>query len=324
MIPARNRRAGLTRLEVVILIVVAAFALGLGAMALVRSQAAARRIYCANNLKQIGQATFLFQEAKGYLPPSRIDAEYATWAVLLAPYLEKTEGNGLRSWDLSRLYYEQPEEVRRAQVVWYYCPARREPPRLSVSGDVPSDGLPQNVPFTGALGDYAAAAGDGSLQNPWDGPDSGAAFVEAEVKYSADHGVLSWRGRTSVRLIQVAHEPVLQVSKAEGAPPPLQELKRGTSSTVLLGEKHVPWGKFGRTEQGDGSLYNGDYPGSFSRVGGVGYGLAQSVADPYNRNFGSAHTGVCQFLMADCSVRPLANEVSPEILGKLMLRDPGE
>jgi prepilin-type processing-associated H-X9-DG protein len=208
--------------------------------------------------------------------------------------------------------------------MWYYCPARREPPQFSLSGDEPSDGFPQKVMFAGALGDYAAAAGDGSPLHPWDGPDSGAALVEADAKMAADHRMLSWRGRTAVRLIQGGNEPVLQVGKAEGAPPPLQELKRGTSSTVLLGEKHVPWGKFGQAEQGDGSLYNGDYPGSFSRVGGVGFGLAQSVGDPYNRNFGSAHTGVCQFLMADGSVRPLANAVSPEILGKLLLRDPGE
>ena len=69
---------------------------------------------------------------------------------------------------------------------------------------------------------------------------------------------------------------------------------------------------------GDGSLYNGDFPGSFSRVGGPGFGLARSPADPYNRNFGSYHVGgVCQFLMADVAVKPFTPTVDAAILGRM-------
>jgi hypothetical protein len=316
MTPLRISRHGLSRVEVVVVIVLAAFVLGLGSLALLRSQAAARRLYCANNLREIGQATFRFQEVRGFLPPSRVASGYATWAVLLAPYLEKTEGNSIRTWDVSRLFYEQEDATRRAQVVWFYCPARREPPLDSLSGEVPRNGFPKNEHFPGALGDYAASAGDGT--------GAGGAFEDAEATVSPAHRVLSWSGRTSLQLIQGGNEAVLRVGRAGKAPPPPAELKRGTSSTVLLGEKHVPWGGFGRTDQGDGSLYNGDYPDSYSRVGGVGFGLAQSPGEPFNRNFGSVHPGVCQFLMADDSVRPLAVSISPEILGKLMVREQPE
>jgi hypothetical protein len=313
---ARTDRPGLGRLEVAILLVVGAFALGLGLLAVVRAQAAARRVYCANNLKQLGQATFRFLEVKGFLPPSRIADGYSTWAVLLVPFLERTEGNSLRTWDVSRLYFEQDATIRQSQIVWFFCPARRDPPQVSSSGDVPRDGFPRPEHFAGALGDYAASAGDGA--------GAGGAFVEAVSAVSPEHRVLNWRGRTSVRLIQAGDEAVLRVAESGQAPPPLKDLKRGTSTTVLLGEKHVPWGEFGQAEHGDGSLYNGAHPGSFSRVGGVGFGLAQTVADPYNRNFGSAHDGVCQFLMADASVRPLAVSISPEILGKLLVREQPE
>jgi hypothetical protein len=310
----RTARPGLTRLEVVILIVVAAFALGLGFVAVLHSQAAARRLYCANNLKEIGQAAYRYQEIKGFLPPSRVAAGYATWAVVLAPYLVKTEGNPLRGWDVNRLYYEQDEAARQAQIVWYYCPARREPPQLSIRGDVPRDGFPRREHYAGALGDYAASAGDGA----------GGALEDADAAVSPEHRVISWSGRTAIRLIQGGDEAILRVGKAGAPPPPLQELKRGTSSTVLLGEKHVPWGAFGQTAQGDGSLYNGDYPDNYSRVGGVGFGLAPSASDPFNRNFGSAHSGVCQFVMADGSVRTLAVTISPEILGKMLVREQPE
>jgi hypothetical protein len=312
----RARRPGFSRAELLIVLVIGLFLLGLGAMVLLRSQAAARRLGCANNLKQLGEATFRFQEAKGFLPPSRIAAGFATWAVLLAPYQERSEGNPLRAWDMSRPYYEQTEEIRRAQVLWFYCPARREPPQLSTAGDVPRDGFPRREHFAGALGDYGASAGDGTGAE--------GALVDAVVKLSPEHRVLNWHGQTVMVLVEGGKEPVLQVGKSDRAPSPLKELKRGTSSTVLLGEKHVPWGAFGQTEKGDGSLCNGDYPDSYSRVGGVGFGLAQSANDPLNRNFGSAHPGICQFLMADGSVRPLANGISPEVLGKLMVREQPE
>ncbi len=316
MTHARPRRPGLTRVELLLLLFVGLFLLGLGLMGLLRARAAAQRLGCANNLKQLGQATFLFQDAKGFLPPSRVAPGYATWAVLLAPYLEKSDANPLRAWDVNRPYYEQADEVRQAQSLWYYCPARREPPQVSVSGDVPRDGFPRQEHFAGALGDYASSAGNGA--------GAAGALTDADATLSPDHRVVSWRGQTTMHLMQGGKEPVVGVGKADRAPPPPKELQRGSSTTVLLGEKHVPWGSFGQTAEGDGSLYNGDYPDTFSRVGGVGFGLAQSGNEPFNRNFGSAHIGVCQFLMADGSVRPIANDISPDILGKLLVREQPE
>ena len=99
-------------------------------------------------------------------------------------------------------------------------------------------------------------------------------------------------------------------------------LPRGDSPTILLGEKHVPWSKFGAVAVGDGSLYNGDYPESAARVGGPKHGLAQSIHDPYNANFGSYHPRLCQFLMADGSVKSFDTSVGADVLGKLTNRHP--
>src|SRR5205823_4972519 len=97
-------------------------------------------------------------------------------------------------------------------------------------------------------------------------------------------------------------------------------LQRGESHTILLGEKHVPRGHFGAGPFGDGSLYNGDNPASAARVAGPGYGLAPGPDAPFHDNFGSDHPGVCQFLMADGSVRALANTIDEEVLGRLTTR----
>ena len=44
------------------------------------------------------------------------------------------------------------------------------------------------------------------------------------------------------------------------------------SYTFLLGDKHVPEGKFGQQAVGDGSIYDG-HPQNSARVAGVGFGL---------------------------------------------------
>jgi hypothetical protein len=102
--------------------------------------------------------------------------------------------------------------------------------------------------------------------------------------------------------------------------PRLQQ-QQATGFTALLSEKHVPWDRFGRVADGDGSLYNSDYPTSFTRMGGRGYPLARSITDDFHHNFGSAHPDLCQFLMGDVSVRPLVPWVSETVLGRMTARD---
>src|SRR5262249_46782270 len=77
-------------------------------------------------------------------------------------------------------------------------------------------------------------------------------------------------------------------------------IRDGTSNTTLIGEKHVQVGTFGERSGGDSSIYNGDPNNEAAwRVAGPGNLLAQSPREPYNLQFGSWHTGVCQFVMCD-------------------------
>jgi hypothetical protein len=100
----------------------------------------------------------------------------------------------------------------------------------------------------------------------------------------------------------------------------------GLSNTFLIGEKHVPQSHFGISwdNKGDGSIYNGDWPESFTRAAGSGYALARSANDVYNRNFGSYHQGVCQFVMADRSVRSLRTTTPTLVLERLAMRNDGQ
>jgi hypothetical protein len=287
----RGGRRGLAKRDVLIVLLLVLTAAGLFFTILPPAQEASARTLCAFHLKQIGEGIHRYHGRVKALPPSRIDAGYATWAVVIAPdVFHKAKERPLGGWDLQKSYADQVDAARRAQVAQYYCPARRNPP---LDSNDPQQELP------GALGDYASAAGDGNPKRPWDTAEADGALIPAEVLERQGGLILRWRSRTT-----------------------FDSLRRGLGYTILLGDKHVPQGLWGRVAAGDGSLYNGAHPASFARVGGPGFGLAPSPQAPFNRNFGSAHPdGICQFLMADNSVQSFAPTVAGDVLGRLMTRD---
>jgi prepilin-type N-terminal cleavage/methylation domain-containing protein len=75
---------------------------------------------------------------------------------------------------------------------------------------------------------------------------------------------------------------------------------------------------------GDGSIYNGEWTDNVARVAGLKQPLAQSPKEEYNTQFGSSHSGICQFVFADGSVKALSNAVSGDVLRLLANRHDGE
>jgi type II secretory pathway pseudopilin PulG len=143
-------------LELLVVIAIIAVLMGLLLPAVQRAREAAARASCGNNLKQLGLAMHTYHNDYGRLPPNRLDVGYATWAVLILPYVE--QGSLYNRWDLTKDYYRQSNVARLSPVKIYFCPSRRSSttdPTASTYGDVPSwaQGDPANVP--GALGDYA-------------------------------------------------------------------------------------------------------------------------------------------------------------------------
>jgi hypothetical protein len=319
------RRGGFNRIELIIAVLLGLVVVGLLATFIPRAREKANRLACANNLRQMGEAIRMFRDGTKppSLPASCLAPDYATWAVEIAPYLACQTGV-LPHWDLRLSYFEQPEEVRQAQVLVYYCPSRRAPPQNSDSGDVPA-GSTTNV--VGALGDYACAAGTGDPRRPWTSAKADGAIIPAEVtRWGPKHTIRTWRGRTDFAVENPqSKSPLIRVRRAADKAEPLgDELKRGTSQTILLGEKHGRPEDFGRAEHGDGSVYNGGRPASYARVGGPGHGLARSIYEDLDLRypiFGSYHPDICQFLMADGSVRDLATDVDETYLGQLIARD---
>ena len=300
-----GRRPGFTLIELLTVIAIIAILVGLLAPAVQRVRESANQTTCINNLKQIGLAVHNYHAARGRLPASRLmvtsGQEFATWGVLLLPYLEQHDL--FAKWDLRKKYAIPRPTPRRGPtaVAVFTCPTRRTPGMQSTFDAKP-----------GALGDYAACGGD---RNSYDGlldegPGANGAMITALCTQTG--GVLtSWRERLRFR-----------------------DIVDGTSQTLLIGEKHVPLGRFG-DHSGDAAMWNGDYHRTAARVAGTGpaaydFNLAQGPGDTdggqerWERIFGSYHPGVCNFVFADGSVQTLSNDVSSTTLRLLAVRNDGE
>ncbi len=151
--PGRRRRA-FTLIELLVVISIISVLMGLLLPAVQKAREAAARISCANNLKQIGLAMHNYENNHRKLPPSRMAVGYATWAVLILPYIE--QDNLYRQWNLHATYYQQSIVARMTPVKIYFCPSRRDSnsmPAASTFGDTPS--WEPGAHYPGALTDYA-------------------------------------------------------------------------------------------------------------------------------------------------------------------------
>jgi prepilin-type N-terminal cleavage/methylation domain-containing protein len=322
-------RRGFTLIELLVVIAIIAVLVGLLLPAVQRVREAGNRSQCANNLKQIGLAFHNYHDTYSTLPPSRLDYDGGvTWAVIILPFIE--QDNFYNQWDLHEWYYVHPKDVRQHQLAIYYCPSRRRASDINLSnqGDTPDTWgswskkppVPpdQGISWYGATGDYAVSDGD----DPTDGIFNTDKATGAVIMWAPDDTNLwdkklwdSTNGR---------NKPPCRIkdwtSKTRWA-----TIEDGLSNTFLAGEKHVPIGHFGQEENGDGAFYNGDPENqNAARVAGKKNPLAISPKVAYNRQFGSYHPDICQFVMCDGSVRAMPVSVSELVLSRLSNRHDGQ
>lgn len=290
-------RRGLTRTELVIVLVLVLTGAGLVLTFINRGQERAGQVHCTENLRRIGLGIYGYhglelarqkplRPGTGALPPARIAPGYSTWAPLVVPYLQA--GSPLEKWDSALPFAQQQEELRDTMVPVFLCPARPRKVWISPGG---ADGS------GGAVGDYACAAGDGDPRFDWTGPEANGPMILGEVLKQDKDRLVDWRSRTT-----------------------LESLLRGTSATILIGEKHVPLDQLGVAAIGDGPLYDGTLAVTASRIGGPGHPLADDPYGPVLDNFGSSHPGGCNFLFADGAAKPLLPTIEPAILARLLRR----
>ncbi|NLE39506.1 MAG: DUF1559 domain-containing protein [Pirellulaceae bacterium] len=210
-----QRAFTLVELLVVIAIIGTLIALLLPAVQSTRE--AARRLQCANNLRQLGLAMHNYHEARGCFPPSyasqvgggdvhgspdpitRDAGPGWAWGAILLPYLEQETLDSLFNYDLP-CWHAANQAVVRTHVALFACPS-------AVGNETPVEVVDQGgsrVLATFARSCYAVSAG---REGPW--------------------------GFTLDDYAGLADGPFYRNSAVR-----IRDIRDGTSTTVFIGEHH--------------------------------------------------------------------------------------
>jgi prepilin-type N-terminal cleavage/methylation domain-containing protein len=291
-----SAKSGFTLVELLVVIAIIGVLVALLLPAVQAARESARRTQCANNLKQLALAVHGSLDTYKVFPPSRVSDPGDTWLVYAMPYIEQQTLYDL--WDFKKVHYHlQSDAARLTGFAGLFCPGRKRA-RISTNGDR-LQGAATEPHLPGVCSDYACSIGDPS----------------GNIDYSPAHSTVSSGAvLQSNGIFWLSAGPFGKV-KVRAA-----SVEDGLSNTLLIGEKHIPLGQYG-INSFDSAAYNGD-SGTSMRQAGIGAPLAKGPTG--TGRFGSYHPGVCQFVLADASVRAINTSIELRNLGYMANRMDGQ
>jgi len=322
-------RAGFTLIELLVVIAIIGVLVALLLPAVQQAREAARRSQCTNNLKQIGLACHNFADAKGFLPQGARDGNSTdvlndsspqccnsndvagwSWSFQILPYMDQTPAFNQADYNVTNLsdptkYAAQNLAVARTRIPSYTCPTRRA-----------IKGYGTNLIYKV---DYAGNAGE-------------RYFNGSEV-YSDATATTASKG--DIRNINSSGEKTGVIVQTGRGQLTVERIVDGSSNTFLVGEKAVgvdgQGSDGGENENWNNAGWDEDVirHGAGRNANGVIFGITPlpdvkaPSANWYN-NFGSAHAAVCNFVLADGSVRGISYNINSNVFRRLSNRSDRE
>ncbi len=310
--PARCHDDAFTLIEMLVSIGVIAILMALILPAVQYAREAARRTQCRNNLKQIGLAVHLHHDAQGHYPTDGwghswvgdADRGYGRhqpggWIFNLLPYVEQDA--------LRKLATGADDADKRASttrmiahpVGLLHCPSRRSPQPYPYTSVVV---LRNAESVECSKSDYAINAGDLQI-------DSGGGPLSTS---DDDLGAYVWPDTKEFTGISFVRTTLRD-----------RDVHDGTSQTLLAGEKYLNQDSYltGESQGDDQTMLIGD--DADIRRWTVTSPYPDSLRIERKEEFGSAHTGGCQFALCDGSVRTISYQVDFQVFQHLGNRRDG-
>ncbi|MEN6493369.1 MAG: DUF1559 domain-containing protein [Thermoguttaceae bacterium] len=269
----QSPRRGFTLVELLVVIAIIGILIALLLPAVQAAREAARRMQCANNLKQLGLGMHNYHAALNCFPPGFMALNHQgqitggwAWGVFLMPYLEQSTLQSklnVTQYTLSQVVSD-PALLPMLQVnmAVFLCPSSRIEP----------------------LREYQGGGGQ----------------MVATANYTCCRGFFSFAGQTH---LQKANNGVFYAQSATR----LRDVLDGTSNTFALGERTV----LASNLQDPSKWPSWCGPGGLGIGSTVSSAVADNLNHPTSTHaFSSDHPGGAQFAFVDGSVRFIPNTIS--------------
>ena len=255
---AKRRSSAFTLVELLVVIAIIGVLVSLLLPAVNSAREAARRLQCANQVRQISLAAIMHENTQGYFPTGGWGKEWTAdpnrgfgkkqpggWAFSVLPYMEEQAIRDLALGKTGIDFREAMNQLHENSLSGFHCPSRRQAvPTAHRWNTVINAPTVRLLPAV-VKSDYAANGGDGR----WSAGDPPFAIPRSYTQ--ADDPSFEW---TKVLDGPDARNPFaiyvngISFYRSEVK---IRHVKDGLSKTYLVGEKHVDPEEYGGFDGND-------------------------------------------------------------------------